>query len=342
MVLESRAPQSLAEEWDNVGLLVGDPGWSCKRVLAGVDLSPSLVERASREGAGLIICHHPPIFRPIHRLVAHRAGDLSTLLLRCAESRIGVAACHTNFDRASLEVISRVSQGLGVEPSGRFQSGQEFEKLTTFVPGSHLEGVRDQVFAAGAGRIGGYDQCSFEVLGTGGFRPGAKTKPFLGKPGSRETLEEIRVEALVPAGLKPQVLRALLESHPYEEVAYEWSKVDIRTPRAGVVSGVGYGFWGEFFEPVPLEEGLSRIQRVFGTPVLKVHGTPRPIRRIGFCAGKANAFIQESIQLDVDAFLVGEVDYHSALARDRAGGMTFELGHPESEVFFPEIVQGWF
>jgi putative NIF3 family GTP cyclohydrolase 1 type 2 len=133
----------------------------------------------------------------------------------------------------------------------------------------------------------------------------------------------------------------LIKAHPYEEVAYEFMPIEIPRFKKGLWSGIGYGVWGEAAQPIELEELLSRARKTFGVSQIRVSGTPRPVKKIAFCAGKATSFVATATSLDIDAFIVGEVDYHSALSRTRAGQLTLELGHTESERFFPEVILGW-
>ncbi|KPW82977.1 hypothetical protein SAMN05216596_102493 [Pseudomonas congelans] len=94
-------------------------------------------------------------------------------------------------------------------------------KLAFFVPPSHVDEVKSAVFAAGAGRIGAYDHCSWQVLGQGQFRPLDGSQPFIGQSGVVESVEEWKVELVVADELIQQVVLALKQSHPYETPAYE-------------------------------------------------------------------------------------------------------------------------
>jgi dinuclear metal center YbgI/SA1388 family protein len=342
--LEARAPAGTAEAWDNVGLLVGDPGWKTAGAVVTIDLTAEAIRAAKARGHRLIVTHHPCIFPRSKGLSKVTPG----LVFDAVRAGVAVAACHTNFDRCALEVVEQVSRALGARPRGRLveKAAGSLVKLAVFVPVSHAEAVREAVCGAGAGQIGDYDSCSFQVAGTGTFRGGKGTSPFLGRPGQLESVEEMRLETIFPKGLERPVLEALFRAHPYEEVAYDLYPVEQGPAQSGIVRGQGYGFWGELEGATSFPELCRRVKAVFDVLGFWVTDSPgklpkRRVQRVAFVAGKGAAFIDVAAASGCDLFITGEAGYHSALHGSRRGMAVLELGHRESERFFPSTVAGW-
>jgi len=343
--LNQLAPTETAADWDNVGLLVGDPSWETPGAIVSIDLTAQAIEAAKEKGFRLIVNHHPCIFPKSRGLSRVTAGHLVFEALR---NGIAVFASHTNFDQCALEVVEQVSQGLGVVPRGRLvdHPGESLLKLSVFVPSTHLEQVRKAVCDAGAGHVGNYDSCTFATPGIGTFRGSEDARPYLGKPGQLEQAEEHRLETVFPRGLKRQVLTALQDSHPYEEIAYDLYAVEQAPPAKGLVKGLGYGFWGEFKEPKSFSEvaeGVKKLFAVEGFWVTEPSLAPEneKIRRIGYVAGKGASFVGSAASLGCDLFITGEAGYHTALDGVRRGMAVMELGHRESELFFLRTMEGW-
>lgn len=343
--LDHLAPLGTAEKWDNVGLLIGSPEWRTKGAIVSVDLTRASVERAKKLGFRLIVNHHPCIFSGMKKVVSSSKDTLSTLMVDCIRHQISVVSFHTNFDKASTEVVAQVAKGLGVIPQGRlFDSSTEpaFTKLVVFVPKTHVEQVREQIGIAGAGRIGQYDFCTFGTPGEGTFRALEGADPFLGKVGKLEKAEEIRLETILPIGFESKVLRALRKAHPYEEIAYDLYPVHQEPSRQGVTSGLGYGFWGDFSTNISFSEVARRVKRLF-----KVNGywvtspPPKKVRRLGFVAGKGSSFLKGATRLGIDLFITGEAGYHNALKGAASSVAVMEIGHRESERFYLETMKSW-
>jgi hypothetical protein len=217
-------------------------------------------------------------------------------------------------------------------------------KLVVFVPKSHLAEVRDAICAAGAGQIGGYDHCTFGGEGEGTFRGGNGARPFIGKPGRLETAREVRLETILPRGLKRGVLRALREAHPYEEIAYDLYSVE-QSPGPmvrGLARGLGYGFVADFARPRSFAELARQIQKAFRTEGFWLtEPAPKKVKRIGFVAGKGASFAEAAAQAGCDLFITGETGYHVARHAAQHGMAVLELGHRESEYFYLETMGAW-
>jgi len=222
------------------------------------------------------------------------------------------------------------------------QSQESLLKLAVMVPKTHAEKVRIAICAAGAGKISNYDQCSFNSEGEGTFRGSSLTRPFIGKPGKLERVSEIKVETILPRGLKNSVLSALLAAHPYEEVAYDFYSVEQKPPRTGIVSGLGYGFWGKYEKPKSFSEISKNVKLNFNVKGFWLtEPAPESVERIAFVAGKGSSFLSAAVEAGCDLFITGETGYHDALRGSRRGMAVMELGHRESEKFFLTTMEGW-
>lgn len=353
--LERRAPSGTAESWDNVGLLLGGERRSAplRGAVVSIDLTDRAIALAAKKGYRLIVTHHPAIFPKGRGPSSVIAPDRVHQAIR---SGISVVSTHTNFDRSALEVSQAVARGLGIAPMGRFydRPKESLTKLVVFVPESHVERVRLAVCAAGAGQIGQYDQCTFTAEGTGTFRGGLDTQPFVGRRGALERIPEVRLETILPRGLEKLVLKALKAAHPYEEVAYDFIPASQDPGGLGLVSGLGYGVWGDVSgnssgdsrgrRAKTFPEVIQSVKSLFkldGLVLTEAKGAPRAIRRIGFVAGKGSSFLSAAAKVGCDLFITGEVGYHDACSSARDGLSVMEIGHRESEIFFPRTVAAW-
>jgi dinuclear metal center YbgI/SA1388 family protein len=329
-----------------VGLLVGDARSPAKigGAVVSIDLTAESIAVAKRLGYRLIVNHHPCIFPRGKGTPRVTAEGESALVYEAARAGIAVVATHTNFDQSALEVPAAVSKALGFAPIGRLydEGDSSFVKLVVFVPKTHLEKVRDAVCAAGAGKIGRYDTCAFSVEGEGTFRAGEGTKPFLGSVGKLERAREARLETVFPRGLKKRILAAMRAAHPYEEIAYDLYRVEQSPSAVGLVSGLGYGVYGDFPKALPFEEVARRVKKAFGVRGFMVtEPAPKRVKRLGFVAGKGASFVGSAGRVGCDLFITGEAGYHVAREAANGGVAVLEVGHRESEIFFLQTVERW-
>lgn len=341
------APESTAESWDNVGLLAGDPAWMTSGVVVSIDLTEEAIEVARRKGYRLIVNHHPCIFprsRGLSRITP------PSLVFKALEAGIAVVACHTNFDRCALEVPHALASLLGASLVGRLvdQPQGSLKKLVVFVPQTHTDQVHEALSNAGAGHIGRYEDCAFISQGEGRFRALDGAKPYLGSVGALERAPEDRLETIFPAGLEAEVLQALRESHPYQEIAYDLYGVEQGPSPEGIVRGLGYGFYGDLKKPLASKAFVSKVVKLFEASGALVTGgmgregkKRREFKRIAYVAGKGSSFIGAAHKAGCDVFVTGETGYHDALRAARSGMTVVELGHRESERFYLSTMAGW-
>lgn len=330
--LEQWAPPVLQEEYDNCGLQVGDPRADVQRALLTLDCTEAVVAEAIAEGCGLIIAHHPVIFKGLRSLTG--GSGVQRTLLAAIRANVAIYAIHTNLDNVVGGVCGEMAQRLGLKPLGVLapKTGQ-LVKLAVFVPLAHAETVRHALFGAGAGHIGAYDECSYGVEGAGTFRAGEGATPFVGKQGERHAEREVRIEVVCPAHAVSAVVAALKAAHPYEEPAFDLY------PLLNQHNGIGSGLVGEWGEPISEAAFLGRLKEVFGPPAIRhTRLTGRPVKRVALCGGSGAFLIGNALAAKVDAYVTGDVKYHEFFLPE--GHMLLaDIGHFESERFTPELIQ---
>ena len=326
--MQSIAPAELAEGWDNVGLLVGDPAAKLERLLLCIDLTPAVLAEARAAGAQAVIAYHPPIFKGIRNV---RSNDpASGVIFDAVRHGIAVYTPHTALDVVAggtndvLADALYLTQRRPLSPATPAPSRDL--KLVTFVPTGVVDSVAQAVFAAGAGHIGDYDGVSFRSPGTGTFRGGEGTNPAIGEAGKRESVEEIRLEVVVPQRSIGDVVTALREAHPYEEVAFDL------VPRVEPALAAGMGRIAEFEDPQPREVLFSRIRRELGVDHLLVAGpTDGDVRRAAVCAGSCGDLLDAAAAQGAELYLTGELKHHDALRAARLGMTAVCVLHSNSE-----------
>jgi dinuclear metal center YbgI/SA1388 family protein len=323
--LDRFAPCATAAEWDNVGLLLGDPGAGVSRVMTCLTVTPDVSDEAVREGANLIVSHHPVLFRGAKKLTATTPDGQAVLpLLRAG---IAVYSPHTAFDNCAGGINDGLCMRLGVANAVplRPRKARRQCKLVVFVPDADVQKVSDAVFAAGAGVIGQYNQCSFRLAGTGTFFGTDATNPTVGQKGRREEAPEWRLEVVVPEHLVPAAVAAVRKAHSYEEPAF-----DVYPLKPGTSGGEGR--FGELAQPVTLGELARRAKDSLGANTVQIVGDPaRVVRTVALACGAAGEFLGDAIKRKADVFLTGEVRFHDALAARGANVALILPGHYATE-----------
>lgn len=329
--MERIAPRAMAEDWDNPGLLVGSSAQDVARVFVCLDVSEAVIARAVQVRADLIISHHPLLFRPIKQLRTDL--PLGRMLAQLVKNDIAVFAAHTNLDSAPGGVNDLLAQRLGlIEVRPLTETYREkYTKLVVFVPETHAEAVRAAIGKAGAGQIGDYSQCSFRVKGTGAFLPLPGARPFLGKPGVLETVEEVRLEAILPQRIAPRVVRAMLRTHPYEAVAYDLYPLD------NVIGATGLGRIGKLPQPQSLRAFCDAVKAALGLAQLRLaagdQGTM--VQKVALCGGSGADLAPKAAYGGADVFVTGDVKYHDAQKALECGVALVDAGHFGTE--FPIV-----
>jgi dinuclear metal center YbgI/SA1388 family protein len=322
----------LAEDWDNVGLQVGDPGAPLERVMVALDAGLSAVKAARDVGAQALVTHHPLLFRPIKRLTPENA--VGQVLWAAVRDGVAIISAHTNLDCAVEGLNSWLAERLGVLQGAPLQPvAGNYLKLVVFVPSGHEQTVAEALFSAGAGKIGAYDQCSFRGRGEGTFRPGPGTSPFIGEPGRSEQIEEIRLETIVPKGRLVRVLEKMQKAHPYEEVAYDLISLQNQVP------GAGLGRIGRLAQEMTLDAFAARVKDVLGCDHLRLIGSGhQTIHKVALCGGSGAGLLQAAHRQGADVLVTGDVKYHDARQAEELGIALIDAGHFATEKLMIENV----
>ncbi len=328
--LEDYAPLSMQESYDNSGLIAGSDDDQVNSVLLSVDVTEKVIDEAVRRDAGLVISHHPLVFSPLKRIT--NRSRVERLLMKALRNNIALYAAHTNFDNAARGVNEFICRKLGLKDLQIVSpAAQKLRKLVVFVPSDHADSVRKAIFGAGAGQIGEYDQCSFNLQGEGTFRPSDEASPFTGEKGQMHTEREIRVETIYPFYIEEKVLGAMFESHPYEEVAYDIYPVENKFGEWGM------GMTGRMEEPSEEMEFLKTLKEVFSSPVIKHTGLlGGKVEKVAVCGGSGSTLLENAISVGADVFVSADFKYHQFFDAD--GRIVIaDVGHFESEQFTVEL-----
>jgi len=330
--LESVASPSLQESYDNAGLIVGDADWECKGILCTLDATEEVIREAVARGCNLVVAHHPIIFRGLKRV--NGANYVERAVIYSIKQDVAIYAIHTNLDNVSHGVNGKIAEKIGLKNCSVLSpKPHTLSKLYTFVPLASADGVRDALFEAGAGDIGDYSECSFNLEGRGTFKAGEAATPHVGEVGTRHEEEECKIEVVFPTHLKWRMIVALWNAHPYEEPAYD--VVDLANPHPEI----GAGAVGELDNPMEESEFLALLQGSFSAEV--VRHSPllrRPIRKVAVCGGAGSFLISNALQAGVDAFVTADLKYHEFFDAD-GRLLLVDIGHFESERFTIDLLQ---
>jgi dinuclear metal center YbgI/SA1388 family protein len=331
--IESFAPLSYQESYDNSGLQAGDPQTAVSGVLFSLDITEAVVEEARRRNCNMIVAHHPVIFGGLKRLTG--GTSVERVIMLALRHGIVLYAAHTNLDNMRHGVNAVFANKLGLEHQRILQPMDgSLSKLYTYIPRNHFEKVRQALFDAGAGSIGKYSECSFALEGTGTFRPAADADPHIGSAGgARESVPEDRLEVLVPRHLERKVLQALFGSHPYEEVAFEL----IRLQNAN--QELGAGMIGELPQPMEPLAFLRHLKERMGAGCIRhTELLPRQVRRIAICGGSGSFLLKQALAAGADVFVTADYKYHQFF--DAEGQIVIaDIGHWESEQYTVELLR---
>jgi dinuclear metal center YbgI/SA1388 family protein len=323
--VERIAPLALAEEWDNCGLQVGDPETEANRVLVALTPLPEIFEEAEEKGADFLLFHHPLIFDPLKSIVTSTYPG--GLLARAIRNDHAVYAAHTNYDAAPAGESVALARVLGLGGPLRVLSPRgALRKLVVFVPEESVDTVAKALAEVGAGVIGDYTECTFRTAGTGTFRGGDETNPYLGEKGRLEEVEEVRIETVVPAHTQRRAVEAASAAHPYEEMALDVYPVE------GSPEGCGYGRLGTLPEQLTAEELRQHVSESLGFPARLVADPERRIGTVAVRGGSGGSFIPEAAASGAQAYVTGDVDYHDALLAESLGLTVIDAGHAATEL----------
>lgn len=330
-VLEDLAPASYQESYDNCGLLTGISASECTGILCTLDATEDVIAEAIAKGCNMIVAHHPIIFSGLKKITGRNYVERT--VIAAIKNDIAIYAIHTNLDNLLTGVNGKMADKIGlVNRKVLLHKQNNLVKLAVFSPEEDADKVRDAMFKAGAGHIGKYSECSFNIKGTGTFKPGEGTDPHIGEIGKREEANEEKIEVIVPIYRKDRVIDAMLEAHPYEEVAYDVVAL------TNYFQEVGSGLYGELAEPVNENEFLALVKKQFNLQAIK--HTPllgKKIKTVALCGGAGSFLIKHALGVKADIYITSDVKYHEFF--DAEGRMVIaDIGHYESEQFTVDLL----
>ena len=327
-VLDGAYPPRLAQSWDSVGLVCGDPDDVLESVTVAVDATPAVVDEVPE--AGLLLAHHPLLLRGVDTVAASTPkGALVHRLIRTGRS---LFTAHTNADSASPGVSDALADALGVTVDAVLEpltTAGDLDKWVIYVPRENAEAVRESVFAAGAGHIGDYSHCSWSVSGIGQFLPHEGASPAVGSVGNVERVAEDRFEVVAPARARGAVLAAMRAAHPYEEPAFD---IFALVPPPG---DAGLGRIGTLAQPEPLRRFVSRVDAALPRTSWGVRAAGDPemlVSRVAVCGGAGDSLLAAADRADVQAYVTADLRHHPADEHRRASNVALiDVAHWASE-----------
>ncbi|MCE5251028.1 Nif3-like dinuclear metal center hexameric protein [bacterium] len=324
-VMETWAPSSLAESWDNTGLITGNPGDDVSHILITLDVDEETVTAAGETKGTMIVSHHPPIFRPLYNLTAQTGT--ARVIKQAIQHDISLFAAHTNLDQVRDGVSGALADKLGLLSPSILAPGTTGQvKFVVFVPPDQTDTVRDAAASAGAGIIGNYSLCSFTSRGLGTFKPSEAASPSEGQAGKLSKIPEDRIEMLVPSPLVSQVVEAARKAHPYEEMAYDLIPLGINH------ASFGYGAVGDMQTPMDQTEFAGFVARTLGCKTLRIsRSAAKEIRRVAVMGGKGGDYICSAIKSGADAYVTGDIGYHD-FTENGASIMLIDASHRATEL----------
>jgi dinuclear metal center YbgI/SA1388 family protein len=330
--LESLAPLSYQESYDNAGLITGSHDLPVTGILVTLDCIESVVEEAIQSNCNLIIAHHPIIFKGLKRI--NGSNYVERTVIKAIKNDMAIYAIHTNLDNVYNGVNQKIASKIGLKNSRVLVPRKEtLTKLAVFIPKPDTDRVLQALYDAGAGQIGQYKNCSFRVEGTGSFMPTPDANPYIGSSGQQEFVKEDRVEVIFPSFREGAVMKALRSAHPYEEVAYYLSALTNENQE------VGAGIIGELeapMEPLTFLHSLKsrmELQMIRHTALIQ-----KPVKTVAVCGGAGSFLLPQAIRNGADAYVSADFKYHEFFDADNRL-MIADIGHYESEVFTKELLK---
>ncbi len=329
--LDTVAPPAYQEGYDNAGLIVGDRGEKVTGVLVCLDSIEAVVDEAIEKGCNLIVAHHPIVFSGLKKITGK--NYVERVILKAIKNDIAIYAIHTNLDNVMHGVNAKIGEKLGLKNLKILspKSGM-LRKLVVYVPESHEEEVRSALFSAGAGSIGNYDECSFNLKGQGSFKGNEDSNAFVGEKGKRHYEQEVRIEVVYAKDKEGRIVSSMLNAHPYEEVAYDLFQMENKHLQLGA------GMIGELEIPMEDEDFLKELKKRMKTDCVRyTKPLGKKVKKVAFCGGSGSFLLRSAIAKKADVFVTGDFKYHEFFdAEDKI--MIADIGHFESEQFTIELL----
>ncbi len=330
-ILEELAPLAHTEDFDNTGLLVGDPNTGVKGILVTLDTLESVIDEAIQKECNLVVSFHPIIFKGLKKLTG--STYVERVVMKAITNNNSIYSMHTALDNSLLGVNAKICEVLGIQnPKILIPKKGTLKKLTTYIPKDQANALKESLFDAGAGAIGKYDHCSFTTEGKGSFKATEGANPALGDIGKTHYEDEAQINVVFSFEKEQSVLQALFKNHPYEEVAHEIITLD--NPN----NDIGMGMIGELPQEMDEQGFLRLVKQKMGTPTIK-HSEflGKKIKKVAVLGGSGAFAISAAKGASADVFLTADLKYHDFFQAEKKL-LLADIGHFESEQFTKDLL----
>jgi dinuclear metal center YbgI/SA1388 family protein len=329
--LETIAPPSLQEDYDNAGLLTGNTSTTCTGVLISLDCIEATIQEAIHKKCNVIVAHHPIIFTGLKKI--NGKNYVERTIIKAIKNDIAIYAIHTNLDNVLHGVSGKMAQLLGLQNVQILSPKKNIlQKLAVFVPKENAQKLTDALFAAGAGNIGNYSECSFSTTGIGSFKPDKNANPAKGEIGFRDTAEEVKMEVIFPIWLQGQIIAAMKANHPYEEVAHDIYNL------ANTYQETGSGIVGNLPAAMEEKDFLAKLLTIFKIKVVRHTAlTGKKIQKVALCGGAGSFLTNAAKAAGADVYITADIKYHEFFDAD-GQLLLADIGHYESEQFTIDLL----
>ncbi len=331
--IESKYPLNLAYEWDNVGLIVGDYDKEIKKIMTVLEANENVINEAIDKNVDLIITHHPFIFSKINKVTTSNLKG--KLIHKLIKNDISIYSMHTNFDIAFDGLNDYFVKLLGLENVLILDKTKNeiLYKLAVYVPKTHLDAVRTALSNADAGHVGNYRECSFTTEGEGRFKPCEGSNPYIGNEEILESVNEVKIETIVSHTILDKVISAMIKAHPYEEVAYDLYKLEIKG------ESVGLGRYGKLKEPMDFKKLGIKLKNELSINHLRIVGDLNDkVEKVAIVTGSGADMIKKAYKHGCDVLITGDIKYHDAQDALDMGMKVIDCGHFDTENVFADIM----
>ncbi len=330
-VLELWAPISSQESYDNSGLIIGNKQKEVNSVLICLDCTEKVVDEAINKNINFIISHHPIIFKGLKKL--NSTNYVERIVEKCIKNEIALYSIHTNLDNSFYGVNYEIASRLSLNNCSILKPKiNVLSKLIVYVPKDNLESLDKAIFNAGAGSVGAYDQCHFRNDGVGTFRPNKNSDPYIGETNIRSEVNEFKVEYLVSNHLLNNVLQAMNNAHPYEEVAY-----DI-LPIKNINKYEGSGMIGSLEKSINEIDFIEKVKEKFNCSMIRhTQLLNKKIKNVAVCGGSGIFLLSDAIKKKADVFITSDVKYHDFFDTENKI-LLLDIGHYESEQYTMNLI----
>lgn len=327
--IESFAPPTFQENYDNSGLIVGNPEMEIRGAVICLDALETILDEAISKKYNLIIAHHPIIFSGLKSITGK--NNIEKIVIKAIKNDIAIYAAHTNLDNMYWGVNKKITEKLNLKQASILQKqNSNLKKLYVYVPKTHAETLQSALFEAGAGQIGNYSHCSFNTFGVGTFKANEHANPYVGQANKTHFEEEQKIEVIFSKEKQSKILQAMKNVHPYEEIAHEIISIENANPE------IGAGMIGELEEEITSSEFLFLLKKQFYAEGIRYTPFEKKIKKIAVCGGSGSFLLTEAIKQGADAFVSSDFKYHQFFdANEKL--MIADIGHYESEQFTNEI-----